>query len=197
MSASFKEELRKDIRSKFAEWDANSKRVADVSLISKLKDSLTHFSSNWKLQYGELPILGLYLPLKHEPNILEILDWNVGRVSFPYNKNQDFNVMEYCCFLGKKSDLPESVFFLKVEKPQFCVPDLVLVPGLAFDRRGYRLGQGKGYFDCYFAQHECMSIGLCYSWQLLKQVGALGHDKIVKTIITEEEILKIKGNEFL
>ena len=197
MGTSFKEELRKNIKARFADWSSDSKSKADHNILGNLKDCLTEFSNNWRLQYGELPILGLYLPLQNEPNVLEVLDWNVGRVSFPFNKNKDLNVMEYCCFNGSRSEIQYSGYFFRSDKPQYCIPDLVLVPGLAFDRKGYRLGQGKGYFDLYFAQHECLSIGLCYSWQLMTQVGALAHDKVVKMIITDEENLKIKRSEFL
>jgi 5-formyltetrahydrofolate cyclo-ligase len=197
MSASFKEELRREIKSKFSQWNALNKADADTKLLLILKECLTDFSSNWKLQYGELPILGLYLPLKNEPDILEVLDWNVGRPSFPYSKNQDLRVMEYCCFEGNKKDIKTKGYFFETTNPRFCVPDVVLVPGLAFDIKGYRLGQGKGYFDLYFAQHECLSIGICYSWQLMKQIGAQKHDKRMMMIVTDQEILKLNKTDFL
>lgn len=197
MGASLKEDLRKNIKAKFVDWNVDAKSKADLNIVSNLKECLTGFTNNWRLQYGELPIIGLYLPLQNEPNVLEVLEWNIGRPSFPFNKNNKLSVMEYCRFQGSREDVPSTGYFFKTDKPEFCIPDLVLVPGLAFDRSGYRLGQGKGYYDLYFAQHECLSIGLCYSWQLIKDVGAVAHDKAVQMIITEEENLKIMRSEFL
>ena len=197
MGAPFKEELRLNIRNKFSQWSDREKNEADAKILSKLKLRLSDFSSNWKLQYGELPILGLYLPLKHEPDVLEILDWNLSRPSFPIMKNKELHIMEYCYFKGKKSELTASGYFFKTDDRRICEPDVILVPGLAFDFKGYRLGQGKGYFDLYLAQHECLSIGLCYSWQMQEKIGAQNHDKKMHMVITEDEILQLKKNEFL
>lgn len=61
---------------------------------------------------------------------------------------------------------------------------LVLVPGLAFDRRGYRIGYGGGFYDRFLAQEpEHPTIALCYDFQLLPQLEAESHDIPVDTIL--------------
>lgn len=197
MDACLKNDLRKDFKSKLASFEIEKKQKADKLILEKLKENLTLVSNNWVIQYGELPILGLYLPMSVEPNILEILEWKVARISFPYCKSKEDRVMEYCCFEGSRADIPNQGYFFKTESPKFCLPDLVLVPGLAFDYQGYRLGQGHGYYDMYFDQHDCLSIGLCYSWQMLKKIDVMKHDRKMKLIITDQEILKLEKLEFL
>lgn len=64
--------------------------------------------------------------------------------------------------------------------------DLVLVPGLAFDRHGHRLGHGYGYFDRFLARvpRAVPTIGLAYRWQLLDRLPASPHDLAVQTVLT-------------
>lgn len=66
--------------------------------------------------------------------------------------------------------------------------DLLLVPGIAFDKMGYRLGYGKGYYDKFLEKNTIASIGLSYSFQLLKSLPKGSHDKRVNAIATEEGI---------
>ncbi len=65
--------------------------------------------------------------------------------------------------------------------------DMVLVPGLAFDRAGRRLGFGKGYYDraLPLLKSHCLSVGLGYCFQIVDQVPAAEHDVPVKAILCE------------
>jgi 5-formyltetrahydrofolate cyclo-ligase len=68
------------------------------------------------------------------------------------------------------------------------VPDsrtLILVPGVAYDRDGYRLGYGGGYYDRYFHRHPCSRMGLCFADFLLPQLPAEAHDQRVSYVMTE------------
>jgi len=64
--------------------------------------------------------------------------------------------------------------------------DLVLVPGLAFDRRGHRLGHGHGYFDRFLARvpKSTPTVGLAFRFQLLDRLPIASHDHAVQTILT-------------
>ncbi len=63
--------------------------------------------------------------------------------------------------------------------------DLVVVPGLAFDKQGNRLGRGKGYYDCFLRQlpKETVSIGLAFDFQILPLVPATDTDVSVRRVI--------------
>lgn len=71
--------------------------------------------------------------------------------------------------------------------------DLVLVPGLCFDRLGNRLGQGGGYYDRYLAIYPGMACGLAFSAQLAPCLETRPHDMPVHAIATEEGIQITRG----
>ena len=69
--------------------------------------------------------------------------------------------------------------------------DLILIPGIAFDRRGHRIGSGGGYYDRFLARTEAVRIGLSYGFQIIERVPAEPHDVKMDLIITENEVMKI------
>ena len=64
--------------------------------------------------------------------------------------------------------------------------DLVFVPGLAFDRRGHRLGHGVGYFDRFLARlpRSTTTVGLAFKFQLFDRLPTAAHDHAVQTVLT-------------
>ncbi len=67
--------------------------------------------------------------------------------------------------------------------------DLIIVPGVAFDKSGYRLGYGGGYYDSLLTIYPKPSIGLSYECQLVDEVPCDPHDQPVDKIITEQQII--------
>jgi 5-formyltetrahydrofolate cyclo-ligase len=67
--------------------------------------------------------------------------------------------------------------------------DLALVPGLAFDLKGHRLGFGKGYYDRVLPllKKSALTVGLGYSFQMVEQVPAEPHDLTLKAVLSEKE----------
>jgi 5-formyltetrahydrofolate cyclo-ligase len=73
----------------------------------------------------------------------------------------------------------------------------VITPGLAFDRRGRRLGRGRGFYDHFFAALDsgrlglrsagrvlsCTALGLCMEAQLVPEVLAEDHDKTMDLVL--------------
>ena len=63
--------------------------------------------------------------------------------------------------------------------------DLVVVPGLAFDERGFRLGLGGGYYDRFLSRIQVPKIGLTYTSLFLRQLPVEHHDVRVDIVLTE------------
>lgn len=70
--------------------------------------------------------------------------------------------------------------------------DLVLVPGLGFDREGYRIGRGSGFYDRFLAQpaFNGTACGIGFEPQLLDQVPTASHDIRLDMLVTDQQVIK-------
>jgi 5-formyltetrahydrofolate cyclo-ligase len=75
-----------------------------------------------------------------------------------------------------------------------CFPVALLVPLVAFDRSGGRVGYGKGHFDraiaALEAKHPILTIGLAYAVQEIERVPVEPHDRLLDIIVTEAELIR-------
>ncbi|KKU87797.1 MAG: hypothetical protein UY16_C0018G0002 [Candidatus Gottesmanbacteria bacterium GW2011_GWA2_47_9] len=65
--------------------------------------------------------------------------------------------------------------------------DVFIVPGIAFDRQGYRLGWGKGYYDRLLARVTVPKIGLAYATQIVSGLPHESYDIQMDVVITQEK----------
>ncbi len=97
-------------------------------------------------------------------------------------------------------ELEPGTFGILEPKPSYrrIVPlaevDLVLVPGLAFDVKGHRLGRGKGYYDKLLREislnrRDVKFVGLAHSFQVLGEIPHERHDISVHKIVTEGGVI--------
>lgn len=71
--------------------------------------------------------------------------------------------------------------------------DLILVPGVAFDRQGVRLGMGKGFYDRFLSgQKGVLRIGLAFREQILDQLPKEPYDEPVDLIITDQDLIDLR-----
>jgi 5-formyltetrahydrofolate cyclo-ligase len=77
------------------------------------------------------------------------------------------------------------------------LPDILLVPLLAFDRRGHRLGYGAGYYDMTIAalraQKPITAVGLAYAAQEIGEVPTTPRDARLDLVLTEREVIDCRG----
>ena len=65
--------------------------------------------------------------------------------------------------------------------------DLIVVPGVAFDRKGNRLGRGKGYYDRLLPQiPSAYKAGICFSFQIVEEIPAEPFDICMDEVITSK-----------
>lgn len=69
---------------------------------------------------------------------------------------------------------------------------LAIVPGVAFDRQGGRLGRGGGHYDRWLAAFRGPALGLCYEEQVVAAVPLGSHDRRVSHLATEEGVAECR-----
>ncbi len=69
--------------------------------------------------------------------------------------------------------------------------DLILVPGVAFDRSGNRLGRGGGYYDRLLKGYSGSVTAVAFNFQLFETIPTSAHDVPVGTIVTETKIINV------
>lgn len=70
---------------------------------------------------------------------------------------------------------------------------LMLMPGLAFDLQGNRVGYGAGYYDRYLEKHDSSNlykVAYAFDFQLVDQISAEEHDRRVDAVVTDRQILR-------
>jgi 5-formyltetrahydrofolate cyclo-ligase len=84
---------------------------------------------------------------------------------------------------GVREPLPERPALTEDER---CAPDLLwLVPGVAFDRHGRRLGHGRGFYDRLLAGARGLRVGVAFSWRIVPVVPAAAFDQPMDWLATE------------
>jgi len=95
--------------------------------------------------------------------------------------------------------LLEGVWGIREPKPEAAQvePDILLVPLLAFDRAGHRIGYGAGYYDLTIAQlrgrKAIVAIGLAFAAQEIAAVPATPRDARLDLVLTEREVIDFRG----
>jgi len=82
----------------------------------------------------------------------------------------------------------------KCQRPVSCeLVDLVIVPGVVFDERGYRLGYGKGFYDKFLGGlgKKVTTVGLAFDLQVIRKVPKKKHDVKLDKIVTESRTISI------
>ncbi len=102
-------------------------------------------------------------------------------------------------FINSLTDLSPGSFSVPEPPEDFPLADgcgdaLMLVPGFVFDRYGFRIGHGKGYYDRYLEHFTGATAGLCYESDLVSRIYRDKYDKPVSVVITERKIYKSAEN---
>ena len=146
-------------------------------------------------------IVSGFMPLKSEINPLPLLRKLAGqgaRLALPVVAGRGKPLVMREWVFGEP--LIAGVWGIREPKPEAAMvdPDILLVPLLAFDRTGHRIGYGAGYYDLTLAQLRArkpvIAVGLAFAAQEVAAVPATPRDARLDLVLTEREVLDLRGS---
>lgn len=138
----------------------------------------------------------LYLSLPDELSTREFISRWADRKKFylPRVNGLNLEILPY-----DKSSLHLGAFRIEEPSGDGLTPletiDLIIVPAVAYDRKGNRLGRGKGYYDRLLKRTKATKIGVGYDFQLVEEIDAEPHDIPVDIVITPSNHIVIRGKK--
>lgn len=166
-----KQKLRQEMRQHRAELDHETKKKLDAALIHKLEELIKK----------RLPKrVHCYLPMGSEADIYPVVDFMLrSGITVVTPKSLPKRKLEHLV-LKSVHELEDGLFGTKHPaegRPFGGSYDLILVPGLAFDGQGHRLGYGGGYYDSFLKDHSsAYKVGVAYPFQMVDSLPAEAHD---------------------
>ena len=149
---------------------------------------LSFIKSNFKKENLKL---ALYYPTSFEVNVLKLLEnqyMNNKNILLPVIEKK--NRMNF--FSWKKNNvlLVNKFGILEPQKTKFKIPNLILLPILAFDRNKSRLGYGKGFYDQFLNKYlkinNILTVGVAFSFQKHHKLPINNNDVKLDYILTEK-----------
>ncbi len=133
--------------------------------------------------------VALYKSFRGEVDLGPLLDLSPGQTYYLPKIDAKAKTMEFYPFRGSDALAVNSWGLsepLGDEDPLIADGQtLIIVPGLAFDKKGYRLGYGKGFYDRYLTGRTSPAIGVCFAEFLVESLPFDAHDQRVEDVFTE------------
>jgi 5-formyltetrahydrofolate cyclo-ligase len=156
-------------------------------------------------QFRHARTVGLYSPVDNEVQTCLLREWALEHgtvVGYPSVVKQQMDFVRSsteCVWIPGAFDILEPRIFTDnydecVIRPE-CM-DVVVIPGVAFDPSGGRLGYGKGFYDRFLPQCKagCALVGLAYDFQLEERLPCEHHDVGLDYVITDAQIIECAAN---
>jgi len=182
-----KEKLRKEIKEKRRKQSKEENRKKS----KEIKERLFRLK-----EYRDAKTVLFYVSYNGEAFTHEIIKEALGnkKVVVPISNKEDKTLS--LSVLGSWDDLELGSYDIFEPKKE-CIReisvdkiDLIIVPGVAFDLSGNRMGHGKGYYDKLLGKTKAITVGLAFKFQLVENIPTELHDKPVDIIITEKQIIR-------
>lgn len=178
-----KQQMRELIVQKRRILSAEDRREQSAAILEQLEQMQCFREAKTVLLYypinNEVDVLPLFKKYKHTKTLLLPVSHRREMTVSPYEGNDKMH--------RGKFHIPEPT------TPAYEGEiDLIVVPAVAFDKTGLRLGRGGGYYDKFLKKHaRAMLIGVGYDFQLVDQVPAERHDQKVHHIILPSQTIVV------
>lgn len=158
---------------------------------SSAQAAANNFIENISLVGNE--IIAFYYPINNELDCLPLLEKlrvKNHEICFPVTKNKNCSMIFRLWQLGE--ELIDGEFDIKTPNDNALIlqPDIIIIPLVAYDKKGNRLGYGKGYYDRTIAQMDKkpLLVGYAYAMQQVEHIEHESHDVPLDYIVNEKQV---------
>lgn len=149
-------------------------------------------------EYQQAGLLALYAPIQHEVDTTVVANdaLSAGKMLlYPAVEGSDIQFRRVAAL----SELAPGKYGIPEPSGESCSPcdaDLIIVPGVAFDMFGRRIGYGKGFYDrsLHLMEGSGRLVGFCYDFQLYEAIVGEPHDVTMDIIVTELRVVRVNKN---
>lgn len=188
--AEAKSQLRQQCRKLRASLDEETRARASQSICERVE--------TWPIFQQSHAIL-TYMPIKGEVDLTPLLtrhpekQWILPRILPEENHRMIFHPYDAGRLVRHPFGMAEPAADLPTVPPEAI--QLALVPGLAFDRHGWRLGYGGGYFDRFLQDFSGVSVGVVFHTLFLENLPHGQFDIAMQWIVTEDGVFRVSQPE--
>ncbi len=145
-------------------------------------------------EYSMAKTIFTYYSVNREPDTVEIIKNSLAAGKQVYLPISNVAGVMDLAVLKSIEDIAEGMYGIpepSSDNISDVIPDISIVPALAYDRQGIRLGHGGGYYDRFLSTCSTYKIGLCRERLLYEKLPSVSHDIPVDCIITENKIVRL------
>ncbi len=159
-----KKELRNQIRQLKSLYSSEEKKRLSAAVVEQLEQNGCFIAARWVVCYWSM---------EDEVYTHDFVNkWSEKKhILLPCVRGEELELKIFC---GKERLCPGEGYAIPEPEGEVFTAydkiDLIIVPGMAFDRWGNRLGRGKGYYDRFLKECKAYKIGICFPFQFQEDV---------------------------
>lgn len=185
-----KSTLRVRFKQQIEQIGLENRRAQSYALSQKLRSFLQNKSGIWSL----------FSPLNDEPNLLNLME-DCPHIQWVFPRVEQGSQMSFCAVKNKDQMIASSWGIkeppcgeqerVESEQIQGCV-----VPGIAYDRKGVRLGRGGGFYDRFLVKFKGLKLGVTFEEGLTKEaLPRESHDQVMDIVVSPTNWIEVSRNE--
>ena len=173
-----KRALRKAIKQQRDALDLKKKKIYDAKICLLLKELIAK---------KKCKVVHAYIPMGSEIDISPLLQYLLQQEITIVTPKTLINRELQHLVLNSLEDLESGIYGTSHPKNGVVfngIVDLIIVPGLAFDKEHYRLGYGGGYYDTFLDKHiHAIKVGVAYPFQNIHKIPKEAHDACLDMVL--------------
>ena len=129
----------------------------------------------------------IYISINSEVDTIKIINYflNTKNIAVPKIIDNDM----FFCYVTNLNELTSGKYNIPEPTNENIVTDfdnaICIVPGICYDKKNYRIGYGKGYYDRFLSKNKIKTIGLCYKECMIEKIDNDKYDYKIDEVITD------------